>query len=113
MKYASDGVRAWMCILFFLALRANASGLTITELNYQPPRGGPDLQFVEIYNDASTIADLSGYQFTTGISFTFPEGTLLGGRSYLVVCADLGAVTARYGIANAIGDFQGSLDPEG
>ncbi len=99
--------------LFSLAASTSASGLTITEIHYQPPAGGPNLQFVEVYNDAATVLDISGYTFTEGIQFSFPEGTFLPGRSYIVVCADVAAVEARYGITNAIGNFVGALENHG
>src|SRR5262245_18768526 len=91
----------------------NLLALSITEIHYAPPAGDEDLQFVEVFNDASSVVDLSGWSFSHGIDFVFPEGTLLAGRAYLVVCANAAAVRGRYGIANVVGDFMGSLSSNG
>ena len=103
-----------------LALGApSAFGVTITEIFYHPRAsdeaalGGRNLEWIEIYNEDPTVLDLSGYHFSAGIVFTFPEDTYLEGRSYLVVCADVEAVRAKYGIENAIGNFLGRLDNGG
>src|SRR5262245_41708681 len=103
----------WVLLAAVLEQAAPARAVTITEINYFPPAGGPNLQFVEVMNEAATAADLSGWYFSQGIQFTFPEGTILGGRSYLAICADQAAVAARYSITNVLGNFAGSLDPQG
>ncbi len=92
------------------------SALRITEVHYHPnPADDPteSLEFVEIYNDLSIPIDLSGAYFASGIEFAFPGGTLLASRARLVVCRDVDAVVAKYGIANAIGNFTGRLDNGG
>jgi len=90
-----------------------AVGLSITEIHYQPPAGGPNLRFVEVFNDSPTVADISHWYFSSGIQFAFPERTLIDGRAYLVICADAAAVRAHYGIENVLGNFAGNLDPDG
>src|SRR5262245_40962205 len=72
-------------------------------------------EWIELYNENADPVDLSGYTFTRGISFTFPAGTYLEGRSYLVVCANEAAVRATYGITNTIGNWSGTtaLDNSG
>ena len=101
---------------FFAAAGARAE-LVITEIHFDPADGQgaalPELEFVEIFNDGSEPYDLSGYRFTRGISYVFPEGTFISATSYLVVCRDEGAVQARYGISNTHGDFIGTLDNSG
>ncbi|MBI4601728.1 MAG: lamin tail domain-containing protein [Planctomycetes bacterium] len=101
-----------------LAIPASAlADIVITEIHYAPvdasgaPR--PDLELVEVYNDGSEPYDLSGYRFTRGFSFEFPGRTFIGAQSYLVVCRDVVAVKAYYGITNALGDFPEVLDNAG
>ena len=105
------GTCAAFCLL--AAFPARAPALTITEIMYAPPANGPDLQFIEVYNETGTVHDLSGYRFSSGVEYIFPEGTFLQGRSYLVVCADLNALRSAYGIQYALGNWVGTLDPEG
>lgn len=102
----------------FAASLATVSGhaLVFTEIHFHPGQTEDpqeNLEFVEIYNDDSIVVDLSGHRFSSGLDFTFPDRTFLPARSYLVVCRNVEAVTAHYGIDNAIGDFSGRLDNTG
>jgi hypothetical protein len=103
----------------YLALSASvlwpgaARSVVISEIHYNARAGEEDLEFLELSNELSTPEDLSQYYFTNGIVFTIPQGTILGPRAQLVICADVDAVKARYGIANAIGNFEGRLDAGG
>ncbi len=107
---------AGLTIALALAVARPAHGLVISEIHYHPVGEGADggrLEFVEIANDSTTPEDLSGFRFSEGIEFEFPPQTILLGRSYIVVCADVDAVRAEYGIDNAIGNFTGRLDSSG
>ncbi len=103
------------------AVRALNFGVTITEIHYHPrldPEAGegiagPNLEFVEIYNQDPSPFDLSGYHFSMGIAYEFPSGTLLKGRSYLVVAADVEAFREAYPGVHAVGNFTGRLDNGG
>ena len=75
-----------LCAFFLLGFGARLSGFVISEIHYHPPFGEEDLQFIEISNDSSTPQDLSGWRFVEGISFKFPQGTILQGDGILVVC---------------------------
>ncbi|MBI4586548.1 MAG: lamin tail domain-containing protein [Planctomycetes bacterium] len=92
-------------------------GITITEIHYAPADADgnpqPQLEFVELFNGSPAAFDLTGYRFTAGILFEFIDRTFLSGRSFLVVCKDVDAVKAAYGIDNAVGNFQGILDNAG
>jgi hypothetical protein len=94
-------------------------GLVVSELMYHPveegntPSGNERLEFVELYNDQATSEDLSGYEFTNGIGYTFAAGTILGPKGYLVVAREPNAVKAAYGISVVYGSFTGRLDNDG
>ena len=100
-----------LCLL--PAIWQPAMGFVISEINYHPPVGQEALEFIELANDSLTPQDLSGYRFVDGISFEFPEGTILEGGGFLVLCADAAAVSAHYGIENVIGNYEGRLDGGG
>ncbi len=90
--------------------------LTFTEIMYYPPGAQAErnrMKFIEIFNDSPTTVDISRFYFAEGIRFVFPEGTLLGGKKYLVLCADEAAIRSRYGITNTIGNFEGNLSEDG
>ncbi|MBI4582522.1 MAG: lamin tail domain-containing protein [Planctomycetes bacterium] len=92
---------------------SRAHAVVISEIHYHPRRGEEALEFIEVANDTSTPEDLSGYAFVKGIQFVFPPGTILHARDFLVICASVEAVKARYGIENAIGNYKGQLDNGG
>jgi hypothetical protein len=96
---------AWLLPLLIVLPSPWLSGLTITEVFYHPAAGDENLEFVEIYNETGDPVDLTGYYFSRGIDFVVTERTFLGGREYLVICADAQAVRSSYGIENAIGDW--------
>ena len=104
-------------VLFCFAMAAARAEIVITEIHFDPADSEgvtrPELEFVEIFNDGSEPYDLSGYRFTRGISYVFPEGSFIPATSYLVICRDEEAVQARYGVSNTHGDFIGTLDNSG
>jgi hypothetical protein len=61
--------------------------LVISEILYDDPSTGTtgdSLEFVEIYNNGGTAAQLGGLKFTKGIEYTFPEYLLESGEIVLV-----------------------------
>lgn len=62
--------------------------VVINEIHYNPsPLQGDDeiYEFIELYNAGENTVDLSGYHFTEGITFTFPDGTIIQPGEYIVV----------------------------
>lgn len=89
--------------------------VVISEIMYHPaPRAGqlfgdPADEFIEIFNAGLLPVDLTDWQFTAGVDFTFPALTLQPG-GYLAIAADLAAFAARYpGVANVVGGWTGQL----
>ncbi len=74
----------------------------------------PDAQYVELYNNSTTTAfDLSGWK-ANGLSYTFPGGSVIQPRSYLVLAKSRLAVNIAYGAAVAVADeFSGALQQNG
>lgn len=91
--------------------------VVISEIHYNPPGGDASLEFIEVSSDTATPEDISGYHFSEGVIFQFPPGTVLSKGDILVVCADVDALKARYGIAASaigfVGNFLGRLDNDG
>ncbi len=67
-----------------------------------------DYEFIEFMNTGMTDLDLTGYYFSDGITFSFPDATIIepGG---------LAAFTARYGSLSIpiIGEYDGRLSNDG
>lgn len=64
------------------------TGIVISELMVDPPTDHRDGEFIELFNKSASSIDLSGWQFTKGINFTFPSGSMLGAGQYLVIAAN-------------------------
>ena len=113
-----------IALLTLLRISSAHADVIINELMYHPWDYWPPAQsspltnlweYIEIYNTSATQAvDLSTYRLENGVSFDFPAGTMIGPTNYLVVCADTNAFKAFYpGVANFIGDYNGTLNNGG
>lgn len=92
------------------------SDVVINEIMYAPISGDSRDQYVELFNQGAAPIELSGWQFTRGISFTFPTNTVLGPGQYLVVAKDAARLASRHpnlNSSNSVGDFAGSLSGRG
>ena len=78
-----------------------------TELHPHPPAGEPE--WVELHNPLVLDIDLSGWRLSGGITYVFPEGTVLAAGGYLVVAADPGGLPG----VGALGPFDGALADRG
>ena len=93
------------------ALGVGDSVVVVNELHYNPANAA--LEYVELHNQLSVNVDMSGWRFDGGITFQFPEGTVLPARGYLVVAANPAALQAATGFAGALGPFTGTLSNDG
>jgi len=66
------------------------SQIVISELSYSPPgdKGGKGASFIEITNISDKEVDITGYAFTSGISFVFPGTTLIGPKEHIIIVKD-------------------------
>ena len=74
----------------------------------------PDAEYVELFNRSTNYTfDLSGWVIN-GLGYTFPEGSTIGPRAYLVLAKDRIAFGNAYGGGVAVfGQFTGSLQVDG
>ena len=70
-------------------------------------------EWLELYNRGESAVDLSGWQLTDAIAFSFPEGTTLAPGGHLVVASDAAALRADWPELDVLGDFEGSLGNSG
>ena len=87
------------------------TGLALSEIMYNPPprTDARNLEFIELYNSEEIPVDLSGFRLTGDISFTFPAGTTINSRAYLVVAAVPADVQSVNGITGVRGPYTNSL----
>ena len=78
-----DGSRADMGALPF---DWRAGHAVISEIHYHPSVVG-QAEYVELTNPGGAPLDLTGYSFSKGITYAFPNGTLLNPGAYLVIAS--------------------------
>ncbi|MGB0931752.1 MAG: lamin tail domain-containing protein [Chitinophagales bacterium] len=69
---------------FDIVFNNTMAELVITEIMYNDPGGEDSLEFVELQYLGTTTAQLGGYTFSEGVSFTFPTMTVEP-NEYIVV----------------------------
>ena len=89
-----------------------AAHVVINEIMFNPP--ADEASFVELYNSHPTHTfNLSGWR-VTGLSFTFPSGTVIGPRRFVVVGRNRSEFAKTYGVlATFSAAFDGGLDNNG
>ncbi|MBX2927287.1 MAG: lamin tail domain-containing protein [Saprospiraceae bacterium] len=70
--------------------------IVINEIMYNNP-GVDDYEFIELFNAGDVPRNLDGYQFTTGITFTFPAITLAPGE-FVIIAIDSAAFRQAFGV---------------
>ena len=89
------------------------TGLKVTEIMYNPPDWGAllgnDLEFVELKNTGATTLDLSGVQFSGGISFVFPNGTSMALGEFIILASNSVQFQAKYPGVTPFGQYAGHL----
>ena len=82
---------------------------------YHPTPGVENIreEYIELFNPASEPVNLSGWRFTNGVDFIFPDVTL-GQGQYLVVAADPCTFAVKYpNVTNVVGGWNGRLSNSG
>lgn len=89
---------------------SGSTGVVFSEVFYDTPGDENVEEWIELYNNAETTVDLSGWQITdnngTGYTYTFPAGTTVQPGTYLTVARNSGGFNALYGYE---ADVYGSL----
>ncbi|MCZ6792112.1 MAG: lamin tail domain-containing protein, partial [Planctomycetota bacterium] len=76
---------------------ARLTDLVINEIFYQPPEDRRG-EFLELYHRGTEPLDISGFRFTKGIAYTFPEGTVVQPGEYVVLTEDPGILLENHGV---------------
>ncbi|MCZ6794716.1 MAG: lamin tail domain-containing protein [Planctomycetota bacterium] len=96
-----------------LAAPLSAGTVVINEVHYDPPDRTVPEEFVELHNAGDREVDVSGWFFSAGLSFTFPDGTRIAPGGFLVVAEDPRTMETSFGALGALGPFAGHLASEG
>lgn len=86
--------------------------IVINEIHYNHDLDSEWVEFVELHNRAAQAVSLAGWTLSDGVGYTFPAGTVIPARGYLLVAEDPAALRAKYG-ASALGPYSGRLSGDG
>jgi hypothetical protein len=86
--------------------------VVLNEIMYNPAI--PDAAYVELFNASATASfDLSNWR-VNGLGYTFPPGSIITNRQFLVLAKNRSAFISAYGTgAIAFDEFSGSLQTDG
>ena len=104
---------ALLTMLPTVSASAQASGaVVISELFYNPDGQDEGHEFIELHNTTASAVDVSGWQFLTGVTYTFPAGSTIDANSYVVLAQDAADFESIFGFVPT-GDFTGTLSNGG
>jgi hypothetical protein len=96
------------------------SAVVINELHTNPDVKTELVEFIELHNAGATEVDLSGWQFTEGVFYTFPAGTKLPADGYIIVAQSPDGIKAKWNVGRAglsdgvvFGPYAGGLENDG
>ncbi|HUD82983.1 MAG TPA: lamin tail domain-containing protein, partial [Candidatus Saccharimonadales bacterium] len=90
--------------------------VVINELMYDPISGNNDDQYIELYNKGTNTINLSGWEFTSGVTFTFPTNAVIRPNGYVVIGKDTNELFSNYpnlNAANTYGNYSSHLSHDG
>jgi hypothetical protein len=108
----SDTLAESEVVTVTLVVNTADAQVVINELHYEPVYNNVPEEFLELYNNGETPVDLSGWRFTDGIDYRFPDGAVIMPGQYLVVAEDPTTMFELWGI-DAYGPWEGSLSNDG
>ncbi len=83
-----------------------AAEVIITEIYYNPDGANDQTrEFIELKNVGDETADMSGWQFTNGVLYTFANGTTLAPGEFLVLVANQASFALSYPAVTVAGQF--------
>ncbi len=88
-----------------------AENVVINEIFYDPPRNART-EFIELHNPAEYDINISGWRCTSGVSYTFPPGSVIPAGGYAVVAMDPAEFLLQFGFA-PYGPWSGRLSGDG
>ncbi len=111
-------LRLLTCAVISLNLLCRAaiavdSVVVFNEIHYHPRDDDTAGEWIELHNQMAVDIDLSAWRLDDGVTFTFPEGTIIRGGAYLVVAANPAGLQAATGLGGVLGPFSGQLANSG
>ncbi len=103
-RFPSRAFQLLLCLLFISS--DNLLGVVINEIHFDEEDKTVRAEFIELYNPGDVAVDISGWYFSNGIDYSFPEATIVEARGYLVIAEDPGVMSSYFGVDDAQGPFR-------
>lgn len=88
--------------------------LVFNEIMYHPSTNEAGMEYIEFYNQMAVDIDISNWRVSGDTDYTFPNGTRVAGRSYIVLARDPTQLKAATGLSsNVFGPFVSPLNNQG
>jgi hypothetical protein len=90
--------------------------VVINELMFHPPTHEDADEWIEIHHLGGGVQDLTGWAFTDGITFAFPDGAQIAAGGFLVIAKDRARTLANHPSLDpslVLGNYSGSLSDGG
>ncbi len=99
-------------VFFTSVIRADATPqVVINEIHYHPNNNKEAVEFIELYNPSTGPVNISGWYFS-GVTYVFPDRTLIAANGYIVVCENPDACRTKFRVTG-FGLFEGKLSNDG
>ena len=85
------------------------SNVVINEIMVETPSGHRDGEFIELFNKGGSAVDMGGWRITDGVSYRFPQGTMIASGEYVVIAANRKFTQDAFPQARIIGQYTGNL----
>lgn len=99
-------------LILALTISLLRADVVINEIHYDPEPNTEPVEFIELHNTGTTAEDISGWQFTEGVSYTFPAATSIPAGGYIVISQNPTAFQTKFG-TSALGPWTGKLSNDG
>ena len=70
-------------------------------------------EWIELFNRGQSPVDLSGWELSDGVEFSFPAGSQISPGEFLLIADDAEALRAKHPTATVAGSFNGGLSNRG
>jgi hypothetical protein len=87
--------------------------MVFNEIMYHPAVNEPAYEWIEFHNQLAVDLDVSQWSVRGGIEYTFPNGSVIKGRGFIVLALNPAALQAQTGLTGIYGPFTGRLANNG
>jgi len=106
-----------VCCISILICSSTVIGLdsvvVFNEIMYHPAQDEAQNEWIELHNQLIVDVDISDWEITGGIDYTFSDGSVIPAEGYLVIALSPDSLKAATGLSIVHGPFTGRLGNSG